>query len=48
MEHTEEITTGTHSYNVEVGGTLDGANTLDQIGFSPFNQGFDPNLSGRM
>ena len=48
MEHTEEITTGTHSYNVEVGGTLDGANTRDQIGYSPYNQGFEPNLSGRM
>ena len=48
MEHTEEITTGTQSYNVEVGGILDGANTRDQIGYSPYNQGFEPNLSGRM
>lgn len=38
MEYTEEITTGTHSYNVEVGGTLDGANTRNPIGYSPYNQ----------
>jgi hypothetical protein len=48
MIHTEKIQSDQHIYTISLGGTLDGTNTLDPIGYSPFTKGFEPNVSVRM
>ena len=48
MIHTEKIQSDQHIYRISLGGTLDGTNTRDPIGYSPFTQGFEPNISVRM
>jgi hypothetical protein len=48
MEHTEHIETNDQTYSIEMGGTLDGKNTRDPIGYSPYGQTFEPNISVRL
>ena len=46
--HIETITDKAHTYTVTMGGTLDGVNTRDPVGYSPYGQAFEPNHSVRM
>lgn len=46
--HTESIATQDHTYKLYLGGTLDGVNTRDPVGYSPYNQGYEPNRSVRL
>lgn len=41
--HTETITTTNHAYTISLGGTLDGENTRDPVGYSPYAQAYEPN-----
>ena len=41
--HTEHITAGRHSYRIRIGGTLDGVNTRDPVGYKAYGQAFEPN-----
>ncbi|MDP6038184.1 MAG: hypothetical protein QGG64_06510, partial [Candidatus Latescibacteria bacterium] len=43
--HTENIESTDHTYTIQMGGTLDGINTRDPIGYSPYNQTYEPNHS---
>ena len=46
--HVEEIIDGRHEYTVEHGGTMDGENCRSPIGFSPWEQTWESNLSVRI
>jgi hypothetical protein len=46
--HTESITSNTHTYAIQMKGTLDGVNTRDPVGYSPYRQNFEPNMSVRL
>jgi len=41
--HTETPTTNHHTYTIQMGGTLDGVNTRDPVGYSPYKQTYEPN-----
>ncbi len=41
--HTETITASDGTYTIHVGGTLDGVNTRDPVGGSPYEQTYEPN-----
>ncbi|MBT5872146.1 MAG: hypothetical protein HOH43_01905 [Candidatus Latescibacteria bacterium] len=43
-EHVEQISTQTLTYRVTVGGTLDGQNTRDPIGYGSFDQAYENNV----
>ncbi len=40
--HSETITTGDHTWMIEMGGMLDGPTTRDPIGYGPWSQEFHP------
>ena len=46
--HTEQITTGEHTYVIEMNGTADGENTRSPVGYQVYDQTFEPNLFVRM
>lgn len=46
--HTETITSTDHTYTIHLGGTLDGVNTRDPIGYTAYQQGYEPNHSVRL
>lgn len=46
--HTETITSANHTYTIHLGGTLDGVNTRDPVGYSPYTQAYEPNRSVRL
>jgi len=43
-EHMEEIVTGGHRYQVHMGGTMDGVNTRDPVGYAYYEQVWEPNI----
>lgn len=43
-EHMEEIAEGRHAYQVHMGGTMDGVNTRDPVGYACYAQGWEPNI----
>ena len=46
--HTEHIESADHAYTIHIGGTLDGVNTRDPVGYSAYNQTYEPNHSVRL
>lgn len=46
--HTETITTNRHEYHLTLGGTMDGFNTRDPIGYQAWIQRFEPNVAVRL
>jgi hypothetical protein len=47
-KHTETTTSPDHTYNIHMAGTLDGVNTRDPVGYSPYKQSYEPNHSVRL
>jgi len=47
-KHTEIATSSKHEYTIEMGGTMDGVNTRSPIGYAPWTQEFEPNISVKM
>lgn len=43
-EHIEHIDRADHTYSVEVGGTMDGSNTRDPVGYGPYQQFYENNV----
>lgn len=43
--YTEKITSLDHTYTIQMDGTLDGVNTRDPVGYSPYQQAYEPNKS---
>ena len=43
-EHIEDITTGHHAYRIQVGGTMDGTNTRDPVGYGHYGQAWENNV----
>lgn len=46
--HEENVTTSTHTYHIQLGGTLDAENTRDPISYDPWTQVFEPMRVVRM
>jgi lysophospholipase L1-like esterase len=46
--HIETPTTADHTYCIHMGGTLDGVNTRDPVGYSPYKQSYEPNKYVRL
>ena len=46
--HTETITSLNHTYTINMGGTRDGVNTRDPVGYSPYKQACEPNKCARL
>jgi len=47
-QHAETITSWSHEYVVEMGGTMDGPSTRSPIGYGAWSQGFEPNQFARL
>lgn len=46
--HKQHIASRTESYSVQLSGSLDGPTTRDPVGYSPYQQSFEPNVSVRL
>ncbi|HJN18729.1 MAG TPA: hypothetical protein QGH10_24715, partial [Armatimonadota bacterium] len=46
--HTETITGASHEYTIRMGGTMDGVNTRDPVGYGAFGQVYEPNQFVRL
>lgn len=46
--HTETTDGREHRYTIRMAGDLDGVNTRDPVGYSPYEQAFEPNVSVRL
>lgn len=46
--HTKTITATDHTYTIHLGGTRDGVNTRDPVGYSPYSQNYEPNRAVRL
>ncbi len=44
-QHVETIDQAVHTYAIHVGGTMDGANTRDPVGYTPYAQAWENNIS---